>query len=115
MNVVDAPMRAVQRVLGVPRIGWIFVAPNLAILGLFTFLPIVVDFYFAFTGGVQLYPSERPFTGLENLETLFECESYLDPASCRKDLFWRAIYNTGEFALLQVGLLVDLALLTALV
>ncbi len=115
LNAVDAPMRAVQRLLGVPRIGWMFVAPNLAILGLFTFLPIVVNFYFAFTGGVQLYPSERPFTGFENLETLFECESYLDPSTCRKDLFWRAIYNTGEFALLQVGLMIAFALVTALV
>ena len=115
MNAVDVPMRAVQRWLGVPRIGWMFVAPNLAILGLFTFLPIVVNLYFAFTGGVQLYPSERPFTGLENLETLFDCESYLDPSTCRKDLFWRAIYNTGKFALLQVGLMVAFALVTALV
>src|ERR1700680_3207104 len=114
MNAVDAPMRAAQRWLGVPRIGWMFVAPNLAILGLFTFLPIVVNLYFAFTGGVQLYPSERPFTGLENLETLFDCESYLDPSTCRKDLFWRAIYNTGKFALLQVGLMVAFALVTAL-
>jgi len=115
VNAVDVPMRAIQRLLGVPRIGWMFVAPNLAILGLFTFLPIVVNFYFAFTGGVQLYPSERPFTGLDNLETLFDCESYLDPSSCRKDLFWRAVYNTGEFALLQVALMVAFALVTALV
>ncbi len=115
MNAVDVPMRSVQRVLGVPRIGWMFVAPNLAILGLFTFLPIVVNFYFAFTGGVQLYPSERPFTGLENLETLFDCENYLDPSTCRKDLFWRAVFNTGKFALLQVGLMVAFALITALV
>jgi alpha-1,4-digalacturonate transport system permease protein len=115
MNAVDVPMRVMQRWLGVPRIGWMFVAPNLAILGLFTFLPIVVNLYFAFTGGVQLYPSERPFTGLENLETLFDCESYLDPSTCRKDLFWRAIYNTGKFALLQVGLMVAFALVTALV
>src|SRR6202040_2545539 len=43
------------------------------------------------------------------------CESYLDPSSCRKDLFWRAIYNTGKFALLQVGLMVAFALVTALV
>ena len=92
-----------------------FVGPNLAILALFTFLPLVINFYFAFTGGVQLYPSERPFTGTENLSTLFDCGNYLDPATCRKDLFWRSIYNTGEFALLQVGLMVALALVTALV
>src|SRR5205823_9648098 len=115
MNALDPPMRALQRVLGVPRIAWMFVGPNLAILGLFTFLPIVINFYFAFTGGVLLYPSERPFTGTENLSTLFDCGSYLDPATCRKDLFWRSIYNTGEFALLQVALMVALALVTALV
>ena len=111
LNALDPPMRALQRLLGVPRIGWMFVTPNLAILGLFTFLPIVVNFYFAFTGGVQLYPSERPFTGLDNLGTLFDCGNYLDPASCRKDLFWRSIYNTAEFALLQVGLMVAFALI----
>jgi len=115
LNAVDAPMRAVQRFLGVPRIAWMFVAPNLAILGLFTFLPIVINVYFAFTGGVALYPSQRPFTGLENLETLFECDNYLDPSTCRKDLFWRAIFNTAKFAVLQVGLMVALALVTALV
>src|SRR5207245_2170802 len=95
LNAVDRPMRALQRALGVPRIGWMFVAPNLAILGLFTFLPIVINFYFAFTGGVLLYPAERPFTGMENLATLFECGNYLDPSTCRKDLFWRAIFNTA--------------------
>lgn len=115
LDLVDAPMRALQRLLGVPRIGWMFVAPNLTILGLFTFLPIVIDFYFAFTGGVELYPSQRPYAGLGNFETLFECGSYLDPSTCNKDLFWRAVYNTAEFAILQVGLMVLFALVTALV
>jgi alpha-1,4-digalacturonate transport system permease protein len=115
LDVVDAPMRALQRAVGVPRIGWMFVAPNLVILGLFTFLPIVIDFYFAFTGGVQLYPSQRPYVGAENFRTLFECGSYLDPSTCNKDLFWRAIYNTAKFAVLQVGLMVLFSLVTALV
>ncbi len=108
-------MRALQRLLGVPRIGWMFVAPNLAILGLFTFLPIAINFHFAFTGGVELYPWRRPITGLENLSTLFECGNYFDPSSCRRDLFWRALFNTGKFAVLQVGLMVVFALITALV
>lgn len=115
LNLVDVPMRALQRALGVPRIGWMFVAPNLIILGLFTFLPIVINFYFAFSGGVELYPSQRPFTGLDNLETLFDCGNYLDPSTCRQDIFWRAIYNTAFFAVVQVGLMVSFALITALV
>ena len=115
LNAVELPMRGLQRMLGVPRIGWVFVAPNLAILGLFTFLPIVINFYYAFTGGAQLYPSQRPFTGMENLEILFECGNFLDPSSCRKDLFWRALYNTAWFALFQVALMVLFSLVTALV
>ena len=115
LNLVDVPMRALQRALGVPRIGWMFVAPNLLILGLFTFLPIVINFYFAFSGGVELYPSQRPITGLDNLETLFDCGNYLDPSTCRQDIFWRAIYNTALFAVIQVGLMVSFALITALV
>jgi alpha-1,4-digalacturonate transport system permease protein len=115
LNSIEVPMRALQRALGVPRIGWVFVAPNLVVLGLFTFLPIVIDFYYAFTGGAELYPSQRPFTGLDNLQTLFDCDRYLDASSCRIDLFWRSVFNTAWFALLQVGLMVLAALVTALV
>jgi len=115
LNAFELPMRALQRALGVPRIGWVFVTPNLVVLGLFTFLPIVIDFYYAFTGGAQLYPSERPFTGADNLRTLFDCGNYLDPSSCRVDLFWRAAFNTALFALVQVGLMVLMSLITALV
>src|ERR1700687_1904039 len=115
LNLVDVPMRALQRALGVPRIGWMFVAPNILILGLFTFLPIVINFYFAFSGGVELYPSQRPLTGLDNLETLFDCGNYLDTSTCRQDIFWREMYNTALFAVVQVGLMVSFALITALV
>lgn len=115
LDIVDAPMRALQRLVGVPRIAWMFVLPNLAILTLFTFVPIVIDFHFAFTGGVQLYPSQRPFVGAENFRTLFECRNFLDPSTCNKDVFWRAIFNTAKFSVLQVGLMVFFALVTALV
>jgi len=115
LDIVDVPMRALQRWVGVPRIGWLFVAPNLVILGLFTFLPIVIDFAFAFTGGVQLYPSQRPYVGAGNFATLFDCTDFLDPSTCRKDLFWRAIFNTAGFASVQVALMVLFSLVTALV
>ena len=108
-------MRFVQRLIGAARMPWLFLTPNLLILGTFTFLPIVINFYYAFTGGVKLFPSERPFVGLENLEILFECGNYLDPSSCRKDIFWQAVFNTAKFAVLQVGLMVFFSVLTALV
>ena len=94
---------------------WLFLAPNLAIFGVFTFLPLLINFYYAFTGGAELYPSERPFTGMENLATLFECGNHFDPSTCRKDLFWRAIWNTAKFSVLQVTLMVLFSVITALV
>src|SRR5690242_7810701 len=114
-RVVEAPFHAVQRTFGVRPIPWLFLAPNLAIFGVFTFLPLIINFYYAFTGGVQLYPSERPFTGMENLATLFECDNHFDPSTCRKDLFWRAIWNTAKFSVLQVTLMVLFSVVTALV
>jgi alpha-1,4-digalacturonate transport system permease protein len=104
-----------QRVLGVSRIGWMFVGPNLLVFGLFTFLPIVINLVYATTGGVQLMPMERPFTGGENFGILFECRDYFDIQTCRKDVFWRAIFNTVKFSLIQVVLMVLLSLVTALV
>src|SRR5258708_11754237 len=101
-GLLEPVMRVVQRALGVAKMPWVFLGPNLLIFGTFTFLPIVINFYYAFTGGVNLFPSERPFTGMENLEILFECRNYLDPSSCRKDIFWQALFNTSKFAVLQV-------------
>jgi alpha-1,4-digalacturonate transport system permease protein len=114
-GLLEPLMRGAQRLVGSARMPWVFLGPNLLIFGTFTFLPIVINFYYAFTGGVKLYPSERPFTGLENLEILFECRNYLDPSTCRKDIFWQALFNTGKFALLQVGLMVVLSVITALI
>ena len=104
-----------QRVLGSSRIGWLFVGPNLLVFGLFTFLPIIINLSYALTGGVNLMPQQRPFTGTENFAILLECRNYFDIQTCRKDVFWRAIFNTIQFSLIQVVLMVLLSLLTALV
>jgi alpha-1,4-digalacturonate transport system permease protein len=94
---------------------WYFLTPNLVIFGVFTFLPIAINFYYAFTGGVQLYPRDRPFVGFENLATLLDCGSYLDPSTCKRDLFWRAVWNTAKYSVFQVSLMVLFSLVTALV
>jgi alpha-1,4-digalacturonate transport system permease protein len=114
-NLFEPFFRLGQKWLGLSRLGWLFVGPNLVVFGLFTFLPIVINFMYATTGGVQLMPLERPFTGAENFATLFECQDYLDLRTCRKDVFWRAMGNTLQFSILQVGLMVFFSLLTALV
>jgi len=114
-RVVEAPFRWAQSAFGMRPMPWLFLAPNLLIFGVFTFLPLIINFFYAFTGGVELYPSQRPYVGLENLATLFDCGNYFDPSSCRKDLFWRAIWNTAHFSLIQVTLMVVFSVVTALV
>ena len=114
-NLFEPLFRFGQRWLGISRLGWLFVAPNLIVFGLFTFLPILINFVYATTGGVQLLPFQRPFTGMENFGILFECRDYFDIQTCRKDVFWRAIFNTARFSLIQVVLMVLLSLVTALV
>jgi ABC-type sugar transport system permease subunit len=90
-------------------------APTWWCFGFFTFLPILINLVYAATGGVQLFPFQRPFTGWENFGILLECRDYFDIQTCRKDVFWRAIFNTVKFSLIQVVLMVLLSLLTALV
>jgi alpha-1,4-digalacturonate transport system permease protein len=98
-----------------PSTPWLFLTPNLVIFGVFTFLPIAINFFYAFTGGVELYLKDRPYVGLENLATLLDCGSYLDPSTCKRDLFWRAVWNTAHYSLFQVTLMVLFSLVTALV
>ena len=114
-NLFEPLFRLGQRVLGIQRLGWLFVAPNMLVFALFCFLPILINVVYATTGGVHLMPLQRPFTGTENFQILFECSNYLDITTCRKDVFWRAIFNTLKFSVLQVGLMVLFSLLTALV
>ena len=70
---------------------------------------------YAVTGGVNLLPTQRPFTGLENFAILLECRDYADLQTCRTDIFWRSIANTVKFSLIQVALMVFFSLVTALV
>ena len=114
-NGLEPFFRLAQRWLGPSRLGWLFVAPNLIVFGLFTFLPILINLVYATTGGVNLMPLQRPYTGAENFEILFDCRDYFDLVTCRKDIFWRAMFNTVKFSVLQVGLMVGFSLLTALV
>jgi alpha-1,4-digalacturonate transport system permease protein len=114
-NLLEPLFRWAQTSLGRHRLAWLFVGPNLLVFGIFTFLPIAIDFVYATSGGVNLMPLERPFTGLENFQILLECRDYSDLSTCRKDVFWRALFNTFKFTVLQVGLMVFFSLVTALV
>ena len=115
MSSLELIMNPLQQRLGVQKMGYIFVLPNLLIFGIFVLFPMLLNVYYAFTGGTEVFPQDRLFVGTANFETLFDCQDFLDPNTCREDLFWRAIYNTGFFVFFQVGGMVFFALITALI
>ena len=96
MNIPEHPMRWAQSHLRDGRLGWLFVAPNLAVFGLFTFLPIAINLWYSLTGGTELLPGRRPYVGAKNFATLLTCQSYIDPNSCARDLFWHGVWNTAK-------------------
>jgi alpha-1,4-digalacturonate transport system permease protein len=115
VQVVDWPMRALQARIGTRRLAWLFLAPNLALFGLFVFLPVILNFAYALTGSEHILLRDRPFVGGQNFAALGDCKSYLDPNSCQLDVFWRAVHNTLWFIVLQIGFMVGFSLLTALI
>jgi alpha-1,4-digalacturonate transport system permease protein len=60
MRIIEIPfMLALQRLLGMNKLAWVFLAPNLILFGLFAFLPVILNVSYATTGGEQR-ASRRP-------------------------------------------------------
>ena len=115
MNAVDLVMGPVQRRIGLRRMGYLFLIPNMTIFSVFVLFPMALNFYYSGTGGTRLFPKDRTWVGTENYQTIFSCSNYLDPNTCKEDYFWRAAQNTAVFVVIQVGGMVLLALLTAVI
>lgn len=115
LNIIDRVTIPIQRRIGSDNMGYLFLLPNILIFGIFVLFPMLLNFRYAMTSGTNIFLAERPFVGLENFRTLFECGSYLDPNSCTEDFFWRAIYNTFSFVFFNVVGVVFFSLTTALV
>ncbi|AOO82359.1 sugar ABC transporter permease [Bosea vaviloviae] len=115
MRLIDWPMRGLQRLLGERRMAYVFLLPNLVFFSLFVFLPLIINVVFSVTGGAALFPSERPYVGGGQYAYLFDCDSFLDPGSCREDHFWRGVANTLRFTTFQVVAMVLFSLVTAVV
>jgi alpha-1,4-digalacturonate transport system permease protein len=114
MNALDLVLEPLQRLIGVRRMAYFFLLPNLLIFGIFVLFPVGLNFYYAFTGGTALFPQDRPFVGARNYEVLFNCEDFTRPNTCSEDRFWRAVYNSFTFVTFQVTGMVLFSLLTAL-
>lgn len=113
-RLVEPLMAGIQRVIGARRMPWVFLIPNLLAVLLFALLPVVINIYYSVTGSDRLFPADRPFVGGANYATLFDCRNFLDPSTCSRDLFWRALGNSIVFVPAQVAAMIGIALLTAI-
>jgi len=104
-----------QKLVGMRRMPYFFVLPNLLVFSVFSLLPMLLNFGYAFTKDPNLFLSDRPWIGMQNFQQIFDCKSILDPNSCVVDLFWRSVWNTLQFVVFQVTIMVIISLLTALV
>ncbi|WP_172330053.1 carbohydrate ABC transporter permease [Mangrovicoccus sp. HB161399] len=115
MAVVEWPFTRLQRLIGLRRMPWVFVLPNMALFTIFVFIPVLLAIGYAFTGGTELLLWNRPFVGFENFSRLLSCGSYLDPATCELDLFWTAVFNTTWYTAFNATGTLVVSLVTALV
>ncbi len=114
VEAIDFVVSRIEAVIGHRRMPYFFVLPNLAIFAVFVAIPVLLNFWFGFTGGTSMVPEERVWVGTENFARLAQCENYLDYLSCREDYFWRAISNTAVFTVAEVPAMVFFALIIAL-
>lgn len=115
VRAIDYPFSKIQRGVGIQGMPWVFLLPNLVFFGIFVVIPLFINFAFSFTGGTELFLSNRVYTGVEQYSFLLECEKFGDPITCREDRFWKGLYNTIVFVFFQVSFLVLFSLITALI
>lgn len=113
--IIDAPLKLWQRATGTAGMAAFFLAPNMLIFGVFVLAPFIINFFYSTTSGNAFFLPDRSFVGADQYRRLLECGTYLDPSTCREDLFWKAVHNTGLFVVLQVALLVVVSMITALI
>ena len=114
-KLIEIPFVALEKVLGKRWVPWLFLAPNMILFSIFTFLPIGLALAYAFTGGTELLLWNRPFVGLENFRQLLSCGNYLKPDTCVESVFWISVFNTGWFVAFNVIITLLIALVTALI
>lgn len=112
---VDYPLRWWQRKTGQGGMAAAFLAPNLAIFGVFVLFPLALNFVYSTTAGTNVLLSDRTFVGADQYARLLACEDYTRAITCREDLFWRAAGNTFFFVILQVTMMVVVSTITALI
>ncbi|MBM1222337.1 ABC transporter permease subunit [Ponticoccus sp. SC2-23] len=117
-DLVGFPVELAQSIWGRGGVPYALLLPNMAIFGLFTFAPMILNFYVSMTGGSSIALFDRPWVGGANYAEIFDCDvSIFEPKSCSNAgyNFWTGMFNTLWFVVIQVPVLCVAALLTALV
>jgi ABC-type sugar transport system permease subunit len=117
IDLLGFPVDLAQHIWGRRGVPYAFLLPNMLIFGMFTFAPVLLNFYVSFTSGDSISIFERPFVGWDNYQQIFDCDSILEPKTCPNAgyNFWQSLFNTLLFIVFQVPILCGMALLTALV
>lgn len=117
MDLLGFPVELSQSLWGRGGVPYAFILPNMALFGIFTFFPMILNFWVSFTGGDSISLLSRPFVGAKNYADIFSCEDYTIPKTCSNAgfTFWTGMYNTLYFVLFQVPVLCIVSLMTALV
>lgn len=116
-DLIGFPVEWAQSTWGRGGVPYALLMPNMLIFGIFTFSPLLLNFYVSFTGGESISLFDRPLVGAENYRQIFDCESILEPKSCPAAgyNFWTGLGNTFFFVIFQVPVLCLVSLITALV
>lgn len=117
MDLIGFPVELAQSLWGRAGVPYALLLPNMIIFGLFTFAPMILNFYVSFTGGSSISLFSRPWVGSENYARIFDCDTIFIPKSCTNEgfNFWKGMFNTLWFVAIQVPVLCAAALATALV
>jgi hypothetical protein len=115
MRIIEIPMLALQRLLGMSRLRLGLPAPNLILFGLFAFLPVILNVSYATTGGDNVLLADRPDVGLRNFVTLTDCAASSTPIPAAKTSSGAPSGTRLWFVTLQVGIMVGFSLLTAII
>lgn len=114
LSLLDYVLSPLQKVIGYKRMAYFFILPNLLIFGIFILIPMILNFYYGFTGGDSILLENRPVVGTTNFEKIFSCKDFFSPNTCTEDLFWRGAWNTATFVFFQVAFIILFSLITAL-
>ncbi|MDA9930960.1 sugar ABC transporter permease [Alphaproteobacteria bacterium] len=110
------PIDLTQKISGTKYLPYLFLLPNVLIFGLFTFMPLGMNFGFSATDGLSILFQNREFSGLDNFSRIFS-NTQIDTGlnNVEDDKFFDALADTFIFVIFQVPVMVLVALFTAVV